>query len=1051
MADYRWNFQADASSGSRANNIIITLNKTVNSFIASTARATGSSHTYRDALGRLHDETGKYAGQNDRAGKSLIGLMGNFNTINKAVQFLVDDIKLLGKVFTDLYGNIMQTYAPLQSVNNEIAVLSNTSDPSGESTKKLMQTIEDLGATTPKTTTEVSRMALGMLRAGKNAAQATVMLDDIVDASIALGMDTDKAFGVANSTLSKFGDNLGFVAKEGDEMKTVLAMMTAAANSANTDIHELSSALLKGRSGGLKAFKVSLLETLTAIDVMAEKGVTGSKAMTILSSNLTQLIKKKTDLKKMGIEIYDAAGNFKSLRDVIASFEQSLSGKTQQQQAKVFTTLFGTQADAMQNMVSMGAQGFDTYTQKILNSVGAMDELVEAGKKTLLVQKALLDSAKQAVTIQMGKLFDPLIQHVFGTQAGVVSSLSKSLQTWVEDVIQRFDTLKATGVDTVNAWMQAVRDADFQKMASGWLEQLRPLQEMLKGILSGAFATIPNLFKAAWDEVGPPIAAWFQTKFPVYIQAGAKGVGDWFSTTFADEIEPGIEKLVAFLSEILTKVFIESVEIGLENAVKAVPVLIKIVLGGAAAVGEGITAPTIQGIERDDTILSIHDTVDAFNALFEKKKEIEAQGVISEQDTRKLANINNEMARLFDVIASLDQKVGGVIDQSYLDILKKRALQGVAVTQGTTAPKSYELGQDYSRLRSQIDAMTPSYERGIAASLRREQERQQAIAARAAEAASNQSGIVKMGANFWSNLERDTGVKRSAPAEPTDYELEKKADRLQEQMDVTSQTKQWQEAQEQANTALDEAKLKIMDIGQAFKKWLLQPVDQFKQAWANMRKQWNETVQGLKAKSLDIGQKFGLVSEEEAKKQQIALAQESLGITDQFLQSAQTGQERMTGNEQKADQLAQLAELTGNKDYAKQAQTALEEAQRAAMEQKKIELEKIQLDRKAAEDSLPVLQDMLTKTETAGGKSAILERLQTNLMSLGKAKEAAGVTDTLMKEQMKAAEENAQNLKLTAERLGLLVELAKRQLAQSGDTGEVEPTPDPGLKAAPSY
>lgn len=1012
MADYRWNFQADVSQGQRASVVIQQLNQQILLLQSTTRRADQSMRGMNQTTGIMRE--------------TWTHMAGVFNTWNKAVRFAVDDLNIFKNALTSVFRNVQQVGGGFESIKGQLTGLL----PDPKTAREAIELSKELGRTTAFSASQAGQGAIELAKGG------VTNIPDVLPAALqgaqANLISVAKAGEIAAIGMAQFS-------RTHETAVDILELYTSAGFASTTSIEGIAAAA-KNAAPSMSLLGNDAQKTATYIALLAQKGITFGRAGTQLDIAFKRLAapvpQAQEALKKLNISLKDI--DLGDPIQVIGTFNKALQSiPNEAEKLALLKPIFGQAVTGMLPIIMDGADAFQTMYDKIGEGRGSMSEMQGLLKDTMPGAFDNFTSSIEGVWIALTDVLSLPIRTYWNTLADGVNQVTNRLET----LGGRF----GENAKTMDDWLAILRDTGFKGIFQGLTEEFDDEIAKLQQLATALFGGFTALAQEIWDSFGPTITDWFKNKFPQYMIAGIKGIGEWFSTAFGEDVTPVMKSLGKMLGEIFSEALLVALQETanmLRNAGNALgEALRKMVDGMIEEMTKGV-------IEDPISQESFIETRKALLDLVAKKQELESMEVMSEDDVAKLKRMNAEIVRLGSVLENVAKQGGIQQDTTLAEIIQKEVDKAAGKTTVGTLPMLKDdsnIGDYGLRKQEKIDEINRIADlRAYAADSRKGMERYRREEAMTPE--QRRTLRRKQYLDAYRAQEATGGM-----AGMGDDELETKADTLQAQMDVTAQTKQWQEAQEQANTALDEAKLKIMDIGKEFKKWMLQPIDQFKQAWAAMRKQWDETVQGLKAKSLDIGQKFGLVSEEEAKKQQIAPAQESLGITDQFLRSAQTGQERMTGNEQKADQLAQLAELTGNKDYAKQAQTALEEAQRAAMEQKKIELEKIQLDRKAAEDSLPVLQDMLTKTETAGGKSAILERLQTNLMSLGKAKEAAGVTETLMKEQMKAAEENAQNLKLTAERLGLLVELAKRQLAQSGDAGEVEPTPDPGLESAPSY
>src|SRR5690625_5769415 len=94
---------------------------------------------------------------------------------------------------------------------------------------------------------------------------------------------------------------------------------------------------------------VSIEDTTAAIGLLGDAGIQGGQAGRRLRSGLQSLAapteKASKLMDELGIEVFDAEGNMKSMPEVVKELEDGLEGMSSQQQAAALETLFG--ADAM--------------------------------------------------------------------------------------------------------------------------------------------------------------------------------------------------------------------------------------------------------------------------------------------------------------------------------------------------------------------------------------------------------------------------------------------------------------------------------------------------------------------------------------------------------------------------------------------------------------------------------------------------------------------------------------------------------------------------------
>src|SRR5262249_11436991 len=131
--------------------------------------------------------------------------------------------------------------------------------------------------------------------------------------------------------------------------------------------------------------KVPIEDLTTAIALMANAGIKGSDAGTSLKTMMIALEaptdKAASEMKALGINIFDAQGKFIPFRDMIVQVSEKMRGLTEAQQAQALKTIFGTDAIRAANIVmAQGVEKFDLMKLKVV-ALDAAQELAAAKTK----------------------------------------------------------------------------------------------------------------------------------------------------------------------------------------------------------------------------------------------------------------------------------------------------------------------------------------------------------------------------------------------------------------------------------------------------------------------------------------------------------------------------------------------------------------------------------------------------------------------------------------------------------------------------------------------
>lgn len=248
----------------------------------------------------------------------------------------------------------------------ELSNLQAASGATSEQMGLLRDQALEAGAATSFSASEAAQAQTELAKAGVSTAD---ILGGALEGSLALAaagsIDLARAAELGANAMATFG-------LKGSDMGRIADTLAAGANKSAADVETIGQAL---QQTGLVAdqFGLSLEETVGVLSMFSQAGLKGSDAGTSMKTMLSRLVPQtaeaKTTMEQLGIEMFDAQGNFIGIEGAAGELKEGLSGLTQEQRAAAMQTIFG--ADAIRAATILyegGAEGVDEWTQKVTDS-----------------------------------------------------------------------------------------------------------------------------------------------------------------------------------------------------------------------------------------------------------------------------------------------------------------------------------------------------------------------------------------------------------------------------------------------------------------------------------------------------------------------------------------------------------------------------------------------------------------------------------------------------------------------------------------------------------
>ena len=243
-----------------------------------------------------------------------------------------------------------------------------------------------------------------------------------IDLAAASELDVTGASELAVIAMSTFG-------LTADEVGGAMNNFVQTADGSVASVQDLADAM-QNVGPTMAAFGFPLEDVNNALAILSTRGIKGSEAGTSLKSMFTNMMRPtkevKSALSNLGITLYDAEGNMRSMPDIIGQLSSSMEGLTEEERNNYVQTLAGTYGmKAMNTLLAGGPAGWDKMASSIANAA-TMQETAQARTEGF---NAATDNLKSSVETFMIRAGTPLIENVLTPLVGklttVVGSLSK--------------------------------------------------------------------------------------------------------------------------------------------------------------------------------------------------------------------------------------------------------------------------------------------------------------------------------------------------------------------------------------------------------------------------------------------------------------------------------------------------------------------------------------------------------------------------------------------------------------------------------------------------
>ncbi len=269
---------------------------------------------------------------------------------------------------------------------------------------------KELGATT-KYTAKESADAMGfMAMAGWDASEMMAGMDSVLKLASASGEDLAQTSDIVTDNLTAFG----LTAADTGHFADVLA---AAATSSNTSV-AIMGETFKSSASVAGALGYSIEDVATAVGLMANAGVKGSRAGTALRNIFNGLLEGVTlsgaAFGEMEYTTVKADGTMKSFSETIEDLRGVFDQMTEAERVNNAITVAGERGyNGLLAILNSTEQDYRSLADTINNCAGAAGKMAEIKLDNLNGDLTIMKSAWDALKMTIGEQFTPVLRKAY--------------------------------------------------------------------------------------------------------------------------------------------------------------------------------------------------------------------------------------------------------------------------------------------------------------------------------------------------------------------------------------------------------------------------------------------------------------------------------------------------------------------------------------------------------------------------------------------------------------------------------------------------------------
>lgn len=307
--------------------------------------------------------------------------------------------------------------------DDQMSTVKAVTSATGKQMIKLRDQAKDMGSTTRYSASEAAEGQEMLARAGFKVNDILTALPSVLSLASAGNVELGQAADITSNILSGFG-------MEATETARVADVLAQASADSNTDVQALGEAF-KYVGPVASTLGVSIEDTAASIGVLGDAGIAGGQAGNMLKRGLLNMSKETgpaaDEMDRLGMNMFDAEGNMKSMPEVLKELENGTKGMSNQQKIASLQTIFGAEAVAgFAAMLDVGSEELGLFSDELANSEGAAKRMSDEMEDNLAGSFRSLSSAFEGAKLALYELGDGAVRSFIDWLTQLVRSFTES-------------------------------------------------------------------------------------------------------------------------------------------------------------------------------------------------------------------------------------------------------------------------------------------------------------------------------------------------------------------------------------------------------------------------------------------------------------------------------------------------------------------------------------------------------------------------------------------------------------------------------------------------
>ena len=384
-----------------------------------------------------------------------------------------------------------------QAMTRSLAIMG---DVSAAMRDDMATAAREVGKTTTFSANEAADAYFFLASAGLDAAQSVEAMPRVASFAQAGLFDLSTATDLLTDAQSALGLTIKDDAVANmQNMVRVSDVLVKANTLANASVQQFSEALTNKAANAMAQLNIDIESGVAVLAAWADQGIKGAEAgerFNIVTRDLQTAARKNADeFERFGIAVFDQAGNFRSLADIVADVEGALQGMSHEQQGATLAALgFTDRSIAATRSLIGSSEAIRGYERDLRSAGGTTQEVADKQLVGLTGAWIGLKNAVSDVLLEIGKRLEPVL-------LSLAATITDRILPAVRGALDAFGRLSPEVQTSRILWLGFAAALGPALIAVGGVTAaLTPMLPLLSGVWRGAgrvsnaiLMLIPNL------------------------------------------------------------------------------------------------------------------------------------------------------------------------------------------------------------------------------------------------------------------------------------------------------------------------------------------------------------------------------------------------------------------------------------------------------------------------------------------------------------------------------------------------------------------------------